>query len=75
MPTYSYFCERCEKSFTAMHSVSAEKPPCPVCKGKVERRILSPPATHGRMARGRELAMRSLETSKDKSGHGHKHSH
>lgn len=75
MPTYSYLCERCGKSFSTMHSMSAKKPPCPVCKGEVKRQILSPPAAHGRMARGRELAMRSLEESKDKSKHSHTHNH
>ena len=72
MPTYDYRCLRCETPFEASHAISEPAPDCPNCGGRVEKTILTAPATHGQMARGRELAMRSLLTSRTNAGsNGH----
>ncbi len=40
MPTYEYYCAKCEKVFEAFQSMSEEPlKKCPECKGKVERLI------------------------------------
>lgn len=72
MPTYDYRCLRCETPFEASHAMSEPAPDCPNCGGRAEKAILTAPAMHGQMARGRELAMRSLLTSRTKDGpNGH----
>jgi len=72
MPTYDYRCLRCETPFEASHAISEPAPDCPNCGGRVEKTILTAPAMHGQMAQGRELAMRSLLTSRTKAGpNGH----
>lgn len=72
MPTYDYRCLRCETPFEASHAMSEPAPDCPNCGGRAEKTILTAPAMHGQMARGRELAMRSLQTSRTKAGpNGH----
>lgn len=60
MATYDYECTRCGIRFEAVHAIDAHKPDCPACCGEVRQLILSAPAVHGRMARGRELAVRAL---------------
>lgn len=70
MPSYDYRCTRCHSQFEAHHSMAAPRPPCPSCGGVPEPVFLSAPAVHGYMARGRELAVRSLEPKADVAGHG-----
>lgn len=60
MPTYDYLCTQCKLQFEARHPINASNLDCPVCGGATKKVILSAPATHGKMAHGRELAMRSL---------------
>ncbi len=60
MATYDYECTRCGLRFEASHCIAAAAPECPHCGGEVRKLILCAPATHGRMARGREQAMRAL---------------
>ncbi|PIV71773.1 MAG: zinc ribbon domain-containing protein [Rhodocyclales bacterium CG17_big_fil_post_rev_8_21_14_2_50_68_7] len=61
MPTYDYRCRDCHLQFEARHPLNATSPACPTCGGWAEKVILCAPAMHGHMARGRELAMRSLD--------------
>ncbi|HDH07853.1 MAG TPA: zinc ribbon domain-containing protein [Gammaproteobacteria bacterium] len=61
MPTYDYMCQSCLRYFEVCHAIEDAGPKCPFCGGLSERRILSPPAVHGCMAQGRELAIHSLE--------------
>ncbi|MEA3275179.1 MAG: zinc ribbon domain-containing protein [Pseudomonadota bacterium] len=61
MPTYDYRCPNCQAQFQARHAVTAEGPTCPACGAEPERIILSAPAVQGRMAQGREAAMRTFE--------------
>ena len=73
MPTYDYRCVHCGIPFEASHAMSEPAPDCPSCGGRAEKTILTAPAMHGQMARGRELAMQSLLTSRTKpssNGHG-----
>ena len=72
MPTYDYLCTQCKLQFEARHPINASTPDCPVCGGATEKVILSAPATHGNMAHGRELAMRSLlpKSRQEKHVHG-----
>lgn len=60
MPTYDYRCLDCRAEFEATHAITAALPKCTACGGKVQRIVLSPPAVHGSMVRGRDLAARSL---------------
>jgi putative FmdB family regulatory protein len=60
MPTYDYKCTQCYTQFEVLHSIHECSPKCPACGGTVKKLFLSPPAVHGYMAYGRELAMRSL---------------
>jgi len=60
MPTYDYRCVPCNSTFQIVHSMSAAAPACPRCAGQMKRLILSAPAFHGGMARGRERAVGSL---------------
>ena len=60
MPTYDYRCTRCDSNFQIVHSINAAVPDCPRCAGSMRRLILSAPALHGGMARGREQAVGSL---------------
>lgn len=72
MPTYDYRCCECGTPFEASHAMNEHAPDCPSCGGRAEKAILVAPAMHGHMARGRELAMRSLLTSRSKAGpNGH----
>lgn len=32
MPTYSYFCDHCQKEFEEFHSITEQLEECPVCK-------------------------------------------
>jgi putative FmdB family regulatory protein len=32
MPSYEYFCEKCNKEFEETHSISTELEECPECK-------------------------------------------
>lgn len=70
MPTYDYRCCQCGHSFEARHPIDVCAPPCPACGGAADKVILSAPAVHGYMARGRELAVRSLEPREAHTGHG-----
>lgn len=73
MPTYDYRCVECKTPFEASHAMSEPAPDCPHCGGRAEKAILTAPAMHGQMARGRELAMRSLlptRTNAGSNGHG-----
>lgn len=60
MPTYDYRCILCHTDFEAHHGLSAPAPACHRCGGEARRVYLSAPAVHGAMARGRDLAVRSL---------------
>ena len=61
MATYDYKCILCNMQFEAAHPFNACSPKCPACGGMVKKLFLSPPAVHGYMVQGRELAMRSLQ--------------
>ena len=71
MPTYDYQCQDCHRQFEARHAINERSPACPACGGRAEKVILSAPAMHGHMARGRELAMRSLHPKPDTPSHTH----
>lgn len=71
MPTYDYQCQDCQRQFEARHPLDAASPACPACGGRAEKVMLSAPALHGHMARGRELAMRSLEPKPGATPHSH----
>jgi putative FmdB family regulatory protein len=60
MPTYDYQCRECQTRFEARHAIDDEIPPCIACGGEARRLILSPPAVHDFLARGRDKAARSL---------------
>ena len=60
MPTYDYQCSACRDQFEARRSLAADAPLCPQCGGPTMRIILSAPAIHGALARGRDLAARSI---------------
>ncbi len=70
MPTYDYQCTQCKLQFEAHQSIDAAAPDCSACGSVTEKVILSAPAMHGNMARGRDLAMRSLQPKPDQT---HKH--
>lgn len=72
MPTYDYLCTTCDTRFESQHSVRAPHPVCPACGGSVRRLFLTAPAVHGHMARGRELAVNSLDpgTMQPTGAHG-----
>ncbi len=61
MPTYNYECPNCRHIFEVRHSLGAESPCCPSCGTLPNRVILSAPAIHGEMSRGREAAARTFE--------------
>jgi putative FmdB family regulatory protein len=71
MPIYDYRCPSCGLQFEARQAIAAADPDCPVCGGRVEKVILTAPAMHGRMAHGRELAMRSLDPKPGSGAHVH----
>lgn len=71
MPTYDYLCTQCKLQFEIRHSINAPSPNCPACRGKVEKIILSAPATHDHIVRGRDLAIRSLQPKTDQANHLH----
>jgi putative FmdB family regulatory protein len=71
MPTYDYLCTRCKLQFEARHAINASSPDCPACGGAAQKVILSAPSMHGHMARGRELAMRSLQPKPGQKNHVH----
>lgn len=60
MPAYDYRCSVCHSQFESRHKLTAAAPPCPQCGGSAVRVILSAPAIHGFMARGRDRAARSI---------------
>jgi putative FmdB family regulatory protein len=60
MPVYDYQCSVCRSKFEARRAIAAAPPPCPNCGGASLRVILSAPAVHGAMARGRDLAAKSI---------------
>jgi putative FmdB family regulatory protein len=60
MPTYDYRCNQCHEQFEIHHGLSAPTPVCQRCGGDTSRIYLTAPAVHGAMARGRELAAKSL---------------
>lgn len=70
MPTYDYRCTCCHNQFAVRHGMTAVKPACPRCSGALERVFLTAPAVHDHMARGRELAVRSLEPKQHSPKHG-----
>jgi putative FmdB family regulatory protein len=70
MPTYNYRCDSCNLVFEATHAIAANRPSCPECGGSVTQVFLVAPAVHGSMARGREMAVRSLEPKPAAGGHG-----
>ena len=71
MPTYDYLCIQCKRKFEARHSINAPKPYCPACGSAAEKVILSAPAMHGNMTRGRDVAVRSLQPKTDQTSHAH----
>lgn len=60
MPTYDYRCCHCVRISQIVHAMSDSKPACPHCGGELQQLILSAPALHGDMSRGRERAIASL---------------
>ena len=72
MPTYDYLCKECKLQFEAHHSIKAPNPNCLECGCATEKVILSAPVTHGSMARGRDLAIRSLQPKLSQSKHIHR---
>ena len=70
MPTYDYRCPACDGVFQAHHAMAASTPDCPVCGSVPVRVILSAPAVHGHMARGREAAVQTFEKQEARTGHG-----
>jgi putative FmdB family regulatory protein len=68
MPTYDYACSVCDNHFEASHPLLGDKPACPLCGGETSRLILSAPAVHGQMAKGREAAVRSLDPERQRHG-------
>jgi len=70
MPTYDYRCPKCQTQFEAQHTLSADIPLCPACGCTPEKVILSAPAVHGRVAQGREEAVRLLEKQTTANAHG-----
>lgn len=70
MPTYDYRCTNCLTLFQAYHAMSVGGPDCSACGAQPERVILSAPAVHGHMARGREEAACTLEKQETRTGHG-----
>ncbi|WP_411293349.1 FmdB family zinc ribbon protein [Thiohalomonas denitrificans] len=60
MPTYDYECLDCSHRFESNHSISADSPPCPACRGAVKQLFLQAPVMHSEATRGRELAIQSL---------------
>lgn len=71
MPTYDYQCVQCKHQFEARQSINTPDPDCPACGSMTEKVILFAPAMHGNMARGRELAMRSLQPKTAEKKHVH----
>ncbi|WP_414718140.1 FmdB family zinc ribbon protein [Thiocapsa sp. UBA6158] len=71
MPIYDYRCTCCQTSFERSQSMNAEPPSCPACGGTTARVFLCAPAVHGRMARGRDQAVRSLQPADTPRGHQH----
>ncbi|WP_072293781.1 FmdB family zinc ribbon protein [Nitrosovibrio sp. Nv17] len=71
MPTYDYLCSRCDARFEARRPIPAPNPACLACGNPTEKIILSAPAIHGEMTRGREEAIRSLHPGTGSGGHGH----
>ena len=71
MPAYDYLCTRCKLQFEARHAINAPGPDCPVCGAATAKVILTAPAMHGHMARGRDLAMRSLQPKPGQEKHIH----
>ncbi len=69
MPSYDYLCPSCRQRSELRHAMDAAAPRCGVCGTILKRVVLSAPAVHGRMARGREAAMRSLGPGPGR-GHG-----
>ena len=69
MPSYDYRCTRCHSQFEARHAIAAPRPTCPSCGAEPVLVFVSAPAVHGYMARGRELAVRSLEPKQRPTGH------
>jgi putative FmdB family regulatory protein len=60
MPTYDYRCPGCRTLFEVRHRTTERPTACPRCGGEIERVFLQATAVHGTMARGREMAARSL---------------
>lgn len=71
MAWYDYECVECGGRFEGHHAINASPPDCPTCGGQVKKLFLSAPAMHGNMARGREQAMRSLQTESATAKHAH----
>ncbi|MHB1322118.1 MAG: FmdB family zinc ribbon protein [Acidithiobacillus ferrivorans] len=71
MPIYDYLCAQCNLQFEARHAINAASPNCPICESAVEKTVLTAPAMHGHMARGRDLAMRSLQPKPGQEKHIH----
>lgn len=71
MPTYDYQCTQCKKQFEVRHAINASSPYCSICGGPTKKLFLSAPAMHGTMARGRDMAMRSLEPKPSQGKHIH----
>ncbi|PSJ17294.1 FmdB family zinc ribbon protein [Nitrosomonas supralitoralis] len=71
MPTYDYLCTQCKLQFETRHSINAPNPDCFACGGGVEKIIISAPATLGNMARGRDMAIHSLQPKNNQVNHVH----
>lgn len=71
MPTYDYLCTECKLQFEVRHAIDTPNPGCLACGSATEKLILSVPAIHGEMARGRDQAMRSLQPETGLAKHVH----
>lgn len=70
MPLYDYHCSQCDARFEARHPIAGPVPPCPDCGAAPQQAFYAAPAVHGRMASGREQAVRALEPGPAASRHG-----
>jgi putative FmdB family regulatory protein len=68
MPVYDFGCRSCGNRFEGRRAMAAQNPACPACGAETDQLHLSAPAVHGRMARGRDEAARTLEPKT--KGHG-----
>lgn len=64
MPIFDFQCQQCTEVFEVMCKSTDKAQPCPHCGSNQVKKLLSAPAIHGEMAKGRDVAMQSLTTGK-----------